>query len=124
MKRIVVIVSLLLPTTASAELNSFRLKTLIEICDTAQQSTDLGTVKNIGNQIKNAQRPSDGLLADKYDDCLFAAFGKSEKPLDVDVLIGRIEETAAQIEKDCRELLAAAPSVAVSNTVCKGLLLK
>jgi len=124
MKHLAVIILLSLPSVSSADINSFRLKTLLEICDTAQRSTDIGTVNNIANQIKNFEPPSDRSLATKYDQCLLVAFGKPEKSPSPSALLSRIEEAAIQLEKDCRDLLEAAPSLAVSNPICKDILLR
>ena len=124
MKHLAVIILLSLPSVSSADINSFRLKTLLEICDTAQRSTDIGTVNNIANQIKNFEPPSDRSLATKYDQCLLVAFGKPEKSPSPSALLSRIEEAAIQLEKDCRDLLEAAPSLAVSNPICKDILFR
>ena len=124
MKHLAVIVLLALPSVSLADINSFRLKTLLEICDAAQQSSDLGTVKNIANQINNFERPSERSLATKYDQCLLFAFGKPKKSPSPFALLSRIEEAAIQLKKDCRDLLKAAPSLAVSNPICKDIPLR
>ena len=41
-------------TGLMAEISDGRRNTLISICDTAQKSSDLGTVRNIANQLKDA----------------------------------------------------------------------
>ena len=79
-----------LPNLTLAEINYFQLKTLLKICETAQHSSDHGTIKNIASQLKDAERPSDEILAKKYDECLLVAFGKSNidaKALDMIRLI-------------------------------------
>ena len=124
MKHLAVIVLLALPSVSLADINSFRLKTLLEICDAAQRSPDLGTVKNIANQINDFERPSERSLATKYDQCLLVAFGQPKKSPSPSALLSRIEEAAIQLKMDCRDLLEAAPSLAISNPICKDILLR
>ena len=124
MKYLAVFVFILLPSVALADMNPTRLKILLQICDTARRTSDLGTVNNIANQIKNSERPSDRSLATQYDQCLLVALGKTEQSPSSSALLSRIEKTAIRLEKDCRELLEVAPSVAVSNPICKGILLR
>lgn len=113
-----------LPTLTLAEINYFQLKTLLKICETAQHSSDRGTIKNIATQLKDAERPSDEILAEKYDDCLLAAFGKSNKTSNVTNLLNQINESATKLERDCHSLLTLAPTVAVTNVICKEILLR
>lgn len=124
MKHFAVIVFLSLPSVSLADINSIRLKTLLQICDAAQRSLDIGTVKNIANQINDFERPSERSLAIKYDQCLVVAFGQPKKPPSPSALLSRIEDAATQLEVDCRDLLEAAPSLAISNPICKDILLR
>ena len=64
------------PTVLLVEMSDVRRNTLINICDTAQKSSDLGTILNVANQLKNADRPTDNMLVGRYDECLLIAFGK------------------------------------------------
>ena len=80
-------------------------------------------LNSIASQVRNFERPPDRLLATKYDECLFVAFGKNETAPDINGLIGQIEEIALQLEQDCRELLEIAPSIAVTYPICKNILL-
>jgi hypothetical protein len=112
------------PTVLLAEMSDIRRTTLINICDTAQKSSDLGTIRNIANQLKDASRPADIALGEKYDECLLIAYGKPKTSVDIDALLKKINETAAELHDDCRILLTASPEVAINNPICKGILIK
>ena len=112
------------PTVLLAEMSDVRRTTLINICDTAQKSSDHGTIRNIANQLKEANRPSDTVLGKKYDECLLIAFGKSKASIDIDTLLKKINETAAELHDDCHILLSASPEVAINNPICRGILIK
>ena len=64
------------PTALFAEMSDVRRNTLINICDTAQKTSDFGTIRNIANQLKDANRPADIALSEKFDECLLIAFGR------------------------------------------------
>ena len=112
------------PTTLVAEMSDVRLNTLINICNTAQKSSDLGTIRNVANQLKDTQRPDDIMLGKQYDKCLLIAYGKPTSSVDVEALLKKINETAEQLHDDCRSLLNASPEIAISNPICKDILLK
>lgn len=112
------------PTALLAEMSDVRRNTLINICDTAQETSDLGTIRTIANQLKNADRPSDILLGKKYDECLLIALGKPKATIDIDTLLKKINETAAKLNTDCRTLLNASPEIAINNPICKTILVK
>ncbi len=112
------------PTVLLAEMSDVRRETLINICDTAQKSSDLGTIRNIANQLKDATRPAGIVLGEKYDECLLIAFGKPKASIDIDTLVNKINEAAAELHDDCRTLLNSSPGVAVNHPVCRGLLIK
>ena len=88
------------------------------------ESSDFGTIKNIGSQLRKASRPNDDVQSKTYDDCLVIAFGEPEKKTNVSELVNKIRTTAQELETSCRELLVAAPEAAVSNPTCKDILLK
>ena len=113
-----------IPTTLVAEMSDVRLNTLINICNTAQKSSDLGTIRNVANQLKDAERPDDIMLGKQYDECLLIAYGKPTSSVDVEALLKKINETAEQLHDDCRSLLNASPEIAISNPICKDILLK
>ena len=113
-----------IPTTLVAEMSDVRLNTLINICNTAQKSSDLGTIRNVANQLKDAERPDDIMLGKQYDECLLIAYGKPTSSVDVEALLKKINETAEQLHDDCRSLLSASPEIAISNPICKDILLK
>ena len=112
------------PTVLLAEMIDIRRTTLINICDMAQKSSDVGTIRNIANQLKNADRPIDNVLGEKYDECLLIAFGKTKASVDIDTLLKKINEKAAELIDDCHTLLNASPEVAINNPICKGILIK
>ena len=113
-----------IPNTLIADMSDVRRSTLINICTTAQKSSDLGTIRNVANQLKDAKRPDDITRGKQYDECLLIAFGKPTSFIDVEELINKISKTAEQLHADCRSLLNASPEVAISNPICKDILLK
>ena len=121
---VTVVIALCSPTVLLADMSDVRRSTLINICTTAQKSSDLGTIRNVANQLKDAKRPDDITLGKQYDECLLIAFGKPTSSIDVEELINKISKTAEQLHADCRSLLNASPEVAISNPICKDILLK
>ncbi|NDD42212.1 MAG: hypothetical protein EBZ27_06180 [Rhodobacteraceae bacterium] len=113
-----------IPTALMAEMSDVRLNTLINICTTAQKTSDLGTIRNVANQLKDAERPDDIMLGKQYDECLLIAYGKPTSSVDVEALLKKINETAEQLHDDCRSLLNASPDVALNNPICRDLLVK
>ena len=123
MRRLVLCV-LFLPNVLMADMSDVGRNTLINICTTAQKSSDLGTIRNVASQLKDAERPDDIMLGKQYDKCLLIAYGELPSSVDVEALLNKINETAAQLHADCRSLLNASPEVAISNSICKDILLK
>ena len=113
-----------IPTALMAEMSDVRRNTLINICTTAQKSSDMGTIRNLASQLKDTKRPDDIILGKQYDECLLIAYGEPTPSVDVEALLKKINETADQLHADCRSLLKASPEVAISNTICKDILLK
>ena len=113
-----------IPTALMAEMSDVRRNTLINICTMAQKSPDLGTIRNVASQLKDAKRPDDIMLGKQYDECLLIAYGKPTPSVDAEALLKKITETAEQLNADCRSLLNAAPEIAISNPICKDILLK
>ena len=70
-----------LSTSAFGEMSNNRLRVLLNICDAAQRSADLGTVRNIASQIQTVNLPANTQLADSFHKCLNMAFGETEKNL-------------------------------------------
>ena len=112
------------PTDLLAEMSDVRRNTLINICTIAQKSSDLGTIRNLANQLKDAERPDDIMLGKQYDECLLVAYGKPTPSVDVEELLKNINDAAKQLHDDCRSLLDASPEIAISNPICKDILLK
>jgi citrate synthase len=123
MRRLVFCV-LFLPNVLMADMSDVGRNTLINICTTAQKSSDLGTIRNVASQLKDAERPDDIMLGKQYDKCLLIAYGELPSSVDVEALLNKINETAEQLHADCRSLLNAFPEVAISNSICKDILLK
>ena len=84
---------ILLSTTAFGEMSNNRLRVLLNICDAAQKSADLGTVRNIASQIQGINPPENKQLADRFNKCIHMAFGETEKKPDVNELVKSIEKT-------------------------------
>ena len=108
-----------LSTTAFGEMSNNRLSVLLNICDAAQKSADLGTVRNIASQIRGVNPPENKQLADRFNKCIHMAFGKTEKQTDVNELVKTIEKTYSKLEEDCRVLLRTAPEIAIVHPICK-----
>ena len=112
------------PTDLIAEMSDVRRNTLINICAIAQKSSDLGTIRNVAHQLKDAERPDNITLGKQYDECLLVAYGKPTSSVDVEELLKKINGAAQQLHDDCRSLLDASPEIAISNPICKDILLK
>ena len=123
MRRLVFCV-LFLPNVLMADMSDVRRNTLINICTMAQKSSDMGTIRNVASQLKDAKRPDGIILGEQYDECLLIAYGKPTSSVDVEALLKKINETAEQLDADCRSLLNASPEIAISNPICKDILLK
>ena len=78
-------------TSALGEMSNNRLGVLLNICDAAQKSADLGTVRNIASQIQGINPPENKQLAERFDKCIQIAFGETEKKPDVNELVKTIE---------------------------------
>jgi len=112
------------PTDLLAEMSDIRRNTLINICTIAQKSSDLGTIRNVANQLKDVERPGDIKLGKQYDECLLVAYGKPISSVDVAELFKKINDAAEQLQDDCLSLLDASAEIAISNPICKDILLK
>ena len=112
------------PTGLLAEMSDVRRNTLINICTIAQKSSDLGTIRNVANQLKDVERPGDIKLGKQYDECLLVAYGKPISSVDVAELFKKINDAAEQLQDDCLSLLDASAEIAISNPICKDILLK
>ena len=106
-------------TSAFGEMSNNRLSVLLNICDAAQRSADLGTVRNIASQIQSANPPENKQLSDRFNKCLHTAFGETEKKPDVNELVKKIEKTYSKLEEVCRELLRSSPEIAIVHPICK-----
>ena len=105
--------------SALGEMSNNRLGVLLNICDAAQKSDDLGTVRNIASQIQGINPPENKQLAERFDKCIQIAFGETEKKPDVNELVKTIEKTYSKLEADCRILLRTVPEVAIVHPICK-----
>ena len=109
-------------TSAFGEMSNNRLSVLLNICDAAQRSADLGTVRNIASQIQSVNPPENKQLADRFNKCLHTAFGETEKKPDVNELVKKIEKTYSKLEEECRELLRSSPEIAIVHPICKPII--
>jgi hypothetical protein len=105
--------------SANAQIKEVRLKTLLSICETAQSTNDLGTIKNIANQLKDAPLQSDHILASRMRICLSAANGGETIKINAEGLVKSIAEKMLAIESNCNALLEIAPNVALDNKTCR-----
>ena len=123
MRWFVFILFFIIPTLTGAESSLIRLTALLNICEVAQRVSDTTTIQNVANQIKDIEKPNDFVLAQKFDNCLTAAFGRKEQSRAIDELLQQITENATQMQIDCRELLNAAPEQAINHPICKSILI-
>ena len=119
MRLICILFIVLFSPSANAQIREVRLKTLLSICETAQSNNDLGTIKNIANQIKDVQLQSDQILASRMRICLSAANGVETTKISAEGLVESISEKMSAIESDCNALLEIAPNIALDNTICR-----
>jgi len=119
MRLICVLFIVFLSPSANAQIKEVRLKTLLSICEVAQSTNDLGTIKNIANQIKDAPLQSDQILASRMRICLSAANGGETIKINAEALLKSISEKMSAIESDCNALLEIAPNVALDNKTCR-----
>jgi len=119
MRLICVLFIVFLSPSANAQIKEVRLKTLLSICEAAQSTNDLGTIKNIANQIKDAPLQSDHILASRMRICLSAANGGETIKINAEALLKSISEKMSAIESDCNALLEIAPNIALDNKTCR-----
>ena len=63
-------------TTANADPWVMRIETLSRICQAAVKTNDIGTVRNIANQLTGQKLPKDPVLVKRVEQCLVAALGE------------------------------------------------
>ena len=119
MRLICVLFIVFLSPSANAQIKEVRLRTLLSICEAAQSTNDLGTIKNIADQIKDAPLQSDQILASRMRICLSAANGGETIKINAESLVKSIAEKMLAIESDCDALLEIAPNVALDNKTCR-----
>ena len=119
MRLICIFFTVFFSQSANAQIKEVRLKTLLSICETAQSTNDLGTIKNIANQLKDAPLQSDHILASRMRICLSAANGGETIKINAEALLKSISEKMLAIESDCNALLEIAPNVALDNKTCR-----
>ena len=119
MRILCILFIILFSSSVNAQIREVRLKTLLSICETAQSNNDLGTIKNIAHQIKDAPLQSDQILASRMRICLSAANGGETTKINAEGLVKSIAEKMLAIESDCNALLEIAPNVALDNKTCR-----
>ena len=119
MRILCILFIILFSSSVNAQIREVRLKTLLSICETAQSTNDLGTIKNIANQLKDAPLQSDHILASRIRNCLSAANVGETIKINAEGLVKSIAEKMLAIESDCNALLEIAPNVALDNKTCR-----
>ena len=119
MRLICVLFIVFLSPSANAQIKEVRLKTLLSICEAAQSTNDLGTIKNIANQLKDEPLQSNHILASRMRICLSAANGGETTKINAEGLVKSIAEKMLAIESDCNALLEIAPNIALDNKTCR-----
>ena len=119
MRLICILFIVLFSSSVNAQIREARLKTLLSICETAQSNNDLGTIKNIAHQIKDAPLQTDQILASRIRTCLSAANGLETIKINAEGLVKSIAEKMLAIESNCNALLEIAPNVALDNKTCR-----
>ena len=119
MRLLCILFIILFSSSVNAQIREVRLKTLLSICETAQSNNDLGTIKNIAHQIKDAPLQSDQTLASRIRTCLSAANGLETIKINAEGLVKSISEKMSEIESECNALLEIAPNIALDNKICR-----
>ena len=119
MRLICIFFTVFFSQSANAQIKEVRLKTLLSICETAQSTNDLGTIKNIANQLKDEPLQSNHILASRMRICLSGANGGETTKINAEGLVKSIAEKMLAIESDCNALLEIAPNVALDNKTCR-----
>ncbi|MDA8714146.1 hypothetical protein N9M37_06220 [Planktomarina temperata] len=119
MRLICIFFTVFFSQSANAQIKEVRLKTLLSICETAQSTNDLGTIKNIANQLKDEPLQSNHILASRMRICLSATNGGETTKINAEGLVKSIAEKMLAIESDCNALLEIAPNVALENKTCR-----
>ncbi|MDC1274689.1 hypothetical protein N8Z59_03205 [Planktomarina temperata] len=119
MRLLFILFIILFSSSVNAQIREVRLKTLLSICETAQSNNDLGTIKNIAHQIKDAPLQSDQILASRIRTCLSAANGLETIKINAEGLVKSISEKMSEIESECNALLEIAPNIALDNRICR-----
>ena len=119
MRLICILFIVLFSSSVNAQIRDSRLKTLLSICETAQSNNDLGTIRNIAHQIKDAPLQTDQILASRIRTCLSAANGLETIKINAEGLVKSISEKMLEIESECNALLEIAPNIALDNKICR-----
>jgi len=119
MRILCILFIILFSSSVNAQIREVRLKTLLSICETAQSNNDLGTIKNIAHQIKDAPLQTDQILASRIRTCLSAANGLETIKINAEGLVKSISEKMSEIESECNALLEIAPNIALDNKICR-----
>jgi len=119
MKLLCTLFIILFSSSVNSQIGEVRLKTLLSICETAQSNNDLGTIKNVAHQIKDAPSQSDQILASRIRTCLSAANGLETIKINAEGLVKSISEKMSEIESECNALLEIAPNIALDNKICR-----
>ena len=115
-------------TTANADPWVMRIETLSRICQAAVIANDIGTVKNIANQLTGQKLPKDPVLVKRVEQCLVAALGEQEQPKvkknkTISNIMSAISDHDRALRVLCNQLLEIEPRAAIKNRNCRRYLI-
>ena len=117
--KFLLVVCLTMPNSAFASMSEIRLKTLLNICESAQSNGDTGTAVVIAEQIKSANLNLETDLGLKAMKCLEFAFPSNDKVLEYEDLIDEINKMQIGLKALCFDLLELNPRKAISFVPCQ-----
>ena len=115
-------------TTANADPWVMRIETLSRICQAAVKANDIGTVRNIANQLTGKKLPNDPDLVKRVEQCLVAALGEQEQPnvkktKTISNIMSEISDHDRALRMLCNQLFERAPRAAIKNRNCRQYLI-
>ena len=115
-------------TTANADPWVMRIETLSRICQAAVKANDIGTVRNIANQLTGQKLPNDPDLVKRVEQCLVAALGEQEQPnvkktKTISNIMSEISDHDRALRMLCNQLFERAPRAAIKNRNCRQYLI-
>ena len=117
--RYLLVISLILPSPAFSAISELRFKTLLNICEAAQLSKDLGTITSIAQQLKVAKFDTGSDLGKQAVKCIEASFLSYKKSTSFEDMIGKINKLQTELRELCFNLLELKPTQAITFEPCK-----